>query len=230
MRLLIRKILKSRGRDLIKYEPRLIDFLEHRKIDVVVDVGANTGQFAALLRKDRYAGRIISLEPIASVFEQLQTTAAGDPLWTTLNLAAGAHNGTAEIGVSDDTVFSSMLAVNRTASDFDPRARVVARETIQVRRLDELLADLQGRIFLKIDTQGFEAQVLDGAGEWMSRVAGVQMELPCVHLYDGVWTMSQAMAAMERLGFTLFQARPVNVSKTDSIAPIELDCVFGRPG
>ena len=230
MRLLIRKFLKSRGRDLIKYEPRLIDFLENRKIDVVVDVGANRGQFAVLLRKDRYAGRIISLEPIAEVFESLQRTAAGDPLWTTLNVAAGAQNGPAEIGVSEETVFSSMLPVNQAASDFDPTSRVVARETIQVRRLDELMADLEGRIFLKIDTQGFEAQVLEGAGAWMSRVIGVQMELPCVHLYDGVWTMSQAMAAMERLGFTLFQARPVSLSKTDPIAPIELDCVFGRPG
>ncbi len=230
MRLLIRKFLKSRGRDLIKYEPRLIDFLENRKIDVVVDVGANRGQFAVLLRKDRYAGRIISLEPIAAVFQSLRQTAAGDALWTTLNVAAGAENGTAEIGVSEETVFSSMLPVNQAASAFDPTSRVVARETIQVRRLDELMADLEGRIFLKIDTQGFEAQVLEGAGAWMSRVIGVQMELPCVHLYDGVWTMSQAMAAMERLGFTLFQARPVSLSKTDPIAPIELDCVFGRPG
>ena len=185
---------------------------------------------SALLRKDRYAGRIISLEPIAGVFEALQRTAAGDPLWTTLNVAAGAQNGTAEIGVSELTVFSSMLAVNQAAGDFDPKSRVVAREAIQVRRLEELMAEVEGRIFLKIDTQGFEAQVLEGAGAWMSRVSGVQMELPCVHLYEGVWSMSQAMAVMERLGFTLFQAHPVSLSRTDPIAPIEMDCVFGRPG
>lgn len=230
MKTLVHKSLKSFGYDLIKYQLRLTDFLDDRQIDTVVDVGANVGQFATMLRRQQYRGRIISLEPISAVFEELHRNAADDPLWTTIHVAAGAVNGTAEIGVSELTVYSSMLATTPAAADFDAKSRVVAQETIQVRRLDELLADVQGNIFLKIDTQGFEAQVLEGAGTWMSRVRGMQMELPCVHLYEGVWSMSQALAAAERLGFSLFQMRPVNMSRTDAMAPIELDCVFGRPG
>jgi FkbM family methyltransferase len=229
MKHLIRGALKRVGRDIVRFQPHLIDFLNHRGIDQVIDVGANTGQFAAELRKERYRGHIISLEPIAKVFEVLRRNSASDPKWTALNVAAGARSETAQISVSENTVFSSLNRTTPIAEAFDPQARVVAIETIQVRRLDELFKDLPGSIFLKIDTQGYEAQVLAGGGDFMKRVLGVQMELPCVHLYEGVWSMAEAIKTMDSLGFTLFQVRTVNVSKTDPLAPIELDCVFGRP-
>ncbi len=230
MKTVIRKLLKATGRDIVRAQPRLIDFLQHRRIDQVIDVGANTGQFAASLRKEGYKGNIVSLEPLASVFLELQRNCAADPNWTAINVAAGETDETAQIAVAENTVFSSIKKTTSAAGDFDPQSRTIASETIRVKRLEELMADIKGNIFLKIDTQGYEAQVLAGAGSFMDRVLGVQMELPCVHLYEGVWSMAEAMKAMEALGFTLFQMQPVNFSKTDAVAPIELDCLFGRPG
>ena len=230
MKIVIRKVMNSVGFDIVRVQPRLLAFLHDRGIDHVVDVGANSGQFAAWLRKEGYTGQIISLEPLASVFLELQRNSGSDPKWTAINVAAGAKDEVAQIAVAENSVFSSIKKTSSWAEDFDPQARTIAMETIRVKRLDDILAGLQGKIFLKIDTQGYEAQVLDGAGAFMNRVLGVQMELPCVHLYEGVWSMAEAIRKMESLGFTLFQTQPVSFSKTDAITPIELDCVFGRPG
>src|SRR5215470_10384051 len=89
-------------------EPNLADFLRHQAIDLVLDVGANEGQFAIDLREAGYTGEIVSFEPIATVFPKLAANAAGDSHWTARHLAIGDRNGTAELAVTAHTVFSSM--------------------------------------------------------------------------------------------------------------------------
>jgi hypothetical protein len=59
------------GYDLRQRRPELIDFLESRQINLVLDVGANSGQFGVALRAGGYCGSIISFEPATKPFEQL---------------------------------------------------------------------------------------------------------------------------------------------------------------
>ena len=127
----------------------LIAFLEHRGIDTVLDVGANDGQFASSLRGMGYQGRIVSFEPISAVFDQLSARAAGDKGWDVRQLALGATAGQANIHVSQNSVYSSLLPLTCLATEFDRHAAVVRSEAVTIVRLDDIFSEFDGRrVFL----------------------------------------------------------------------------------
>jgi FkbM family methyltransferase len=209
--------------------PDLMDFLASREITTVFDVGANMGQFADSLRKKGYRGRIVSFEPIKQVFEQLEAKARRDPLWTVHNYALGAQAGQATINVSSASVFSSILGQRHAATAHAAVSANVRAENIVVSTLDDVFAEFATEnCFLKIDTQGFERQVIAGASRAMRSLRGLQMELPVIHLYENVWTLSQAIDQMADQGFVVSQVEPVSFHSLDGCAVIELDCIFRR--
>jgi FkbM family methyltransferase len=225
--------LQSVGWDLRRVgnfrEPTLADFLHCQAIDLVLDVGANEGQFAMALRSAGYAGEIVSFEPISLVFAKLAENAARDPHWTARRQALGDRVGCAQIEVTARTVYSSMkpqAALRRNSQD--PDVAVTSTETIDITTLDQIFAEFAGRrVFLKMDTQGFEQQILMGAARSLPEVTAVQLELPVVHYYEGVWPLTEAISFMERAGFVLAQVRAVHyIPGTASVA--ELDCAFQR--
>lgn len=209
------------------FPKRPSDFIRSRNIDLVVDVGANVGQYASRLRSDGYAGWIVSVEPVSIAYTALAARAAGDARWKTMNLAFGEKEGLAEINVSEASVFSSIRHQLPAAAAFNSEARVICRESVRVARLDEIFPELpKGRAFLKIDTQGYEQQVLMGASECLSQILGVQMELPIVHLYEGTWQFHEAIAYMCERGFEISNIVPVSYGRADSVSLVEVDCVF----
>jgi FkbM family methyltransferase len=206
---------------------RPIDFIRSRNIELVVDIGANAGQYASRLRGDGYAGWIVSAEPVSSAYAALAARAAGDARWKTMNLAFGEKEGFAEINVSEASVLSSIRHQLPAAAAFNSEARVIRHESVRVARLDEVLPELpKGRAFLKIDTQGYEEQVLMGASGCLSQFLGVQMELPIIHLYEGTWRFQEAIAYMCERGFEISNIVPVNYDRADSVSLLEVDCVF----
>jgi FkbM family methyltransferase len=209
--------------------PSLVDFLASRAIDVVLDVGANTGQFAKILRNDGYRGRIVSFEPTAGPFAELAAAAARDPLWEVHKNALGSVTSRADIHLSENSVFNSIADLSAYALEFDPEARVVGMETVDVIRLDDFLdgANIE-RTFLKIDTQGFERQVLDGSPRLLECCPGVLLELPVNHLYEGVWSLGDAINFMSTKGYSISQVRPVAPLHHDPVSTVELDCLFRR--
>src|SRR5215210_2863575 len=86
-------------------------------IDLVLDVGANAGQYGAMLREQGFTGRLVSLEPVPEAFEQLRRRAAADGAWTALDLAASDADGELAINVTDDSRSSSVLARNERFAD-----------------------------------------------------------------------------------------------------------------
>lgn len=222
--------LRKRGIT-VSRKPTLTQFLRSRGVDLVVDVGANVGQFARELRDDRYAGQILSLEPISSVHAELANAARGDPLWTTRQTAIGSAPVTATINIAAATTFSSIRPTSAFGKAFHEGIATVATEQVPLIRLDDL-PELQDenrlrRSFIKIDTQGFEEEVLAGAARVLSLCAGVQMELPVNHLYEGVWTMETALRFMRDRGLVVAQIRPV-VFHEDRVSSIEFDFIFRR--
>lgn len=206
---------------------RPIDFIRSRGIDVVVDVGANVGQYAERLRSDGYAGWIISAEPVHAAFDMLAARASADARWQVLDLAFGEKRGTSQINISEASVFSSIRSQLPSAAAFNVESRVIGRETIRMARLDDIFPELpRGQAFLKIDTQGYEQQVLMGASDCLSKFLGVQMELPIVHLYEGTWRFDEAAAYMHERGFEISNIVPVNYDPADPASLLEIDCIF----
>jgi FkbM family methyltransferase len=206
----------------------LIDFIEDRKIDVVIDVGANVGQFGASLRDGGYRGRIVSFEPIASAFQTLSGKAAADGNWEAHHCGLGAAPGAAALHVSELSVFSSILNMTTVASLHDSRMAVDHIEEVPIQTLDQVAAGLTGKMLLKIDTQGYERQVIEGGQQTIPRVLGILMELPIIHVYDGEWQFHEALRFMAEAGFVPAQIQPVNYHGMDNVSAVEFDCLF-RP-
>jgi FkbM family methyltransferase len=226
---LIKRLLHSQGYVIAKGST-LQDFLDSRYVTLVLDVGANIGQYAASLRSNGYSGEIISFEPIKSVYETLCSNLSSDKDWKGINAALGSSRGRATLNVSESTVFSSFRPQSEYATVFNKEAKVVRFEEIDVLRLDDFADDLSRHrnIFCKIDTQGFEEEVLHGASGVLDQLCGIQLELPLAHLYEGAWSLSQATARLKELGFIPAQFRPVSFMTDDPPSWTEVDCVFRR--
>jgi FkbM family methyltransferase len=230
--IVLRKLRQWGGVDLVRARknPNIMDFIDNRRIDLVLDVGANTGQFAQSLRHRGYAARIISFEPVKEAFRKLENAARGDDLWMTSNLALGASSGVMAINVSKNSQFSSFNDLTETARNFDPNTEFKASEPVVVKTLDEVAPprDASSNILLKIDTQGYERPVLEGAKETLKNVKGVLLELPVINIYKDNWLLHEAFVYMNESGFVLSQVHPVNIHNIAKDSATEFDCLF-RP-
>lgn len=206
----------------------LMDFMESRKIDTVIDVGANIGQFGESLRADGYRGNILSFEPTHACFQILARKAAADGNWEAQQCGLGAAPGTAVLHASKLSVFNSLLELSSVAALHDQRMEVDHTEEISIRTLDQVATPLQGNILLKIDTQGYEKQVIEGGRQTIARVAGILMELPVIHTYKGEWHFHEALKYMSEIGFVPAQIQAVGYHGADNASAVEFDCLF-RP-
>ncbi len=215
MKQLIKRLARSVGYDIRKYRPSdsietlVAHILKQQDINLVIDVGANTGQFGQLLRAEGYTGRIISVEPLADAHRQLQDVAANDSDWqVAARMALGAEDGELPINRSRNTVSSSILDMLPAHEESAPDSVYEAQETVPVRRLDSVLDEWSvgpnEYFLLKLDVQGYEDRVLDGATGVESRVAAVQCECSTVPLYDGQVLHSELMHRLEAKDFGLY--------------------------
>jgi FkbM family methyltransferase len=203
------------------------------RIDGVFDVGANRGQYYRFLRYELgFRGLIVSCEPIRELAAELSRRAAIDPLWKVVPCALGARAGEATLNVMRSTVYSSILQPDASATDIGDGDNVVSRrETIDVRTLDEILEGLRvatslSKIYLKLDTQGYDLEVLRGASQALASVAAVQTELSFVPLYKGMVPWQQMVAEITGRGFDLSGFFPVTVDDRQRL--IEADAVYIR--
>jgi len=225
----LKSLIRATGFDIKRFRPGREEFLESRRIDTILDAGANTGGFGREVRSTGFTGRIVSFEPVRPVFEELTRRIAPDPLWTAHHVALSDRNGTAVINVSHDTTFSSLDNITPAALSFDEAAATERRETVELRRLDSFAAEIEGeRLFLKIDTQGHEKRVMAGVGGLLERIHGVQLELSISTFYENNWSMAEALDFMAASGFAPTHFRPNNFHRRDPIAIVDLDCIFRR--
>lgn len=155
--------------------------------ELVIDVGANIGQYARELRAQRFDGYIWSFEPLNRSFSALQAIAQGDSRWVCERLALGSVPGEAIMRESEDLVCSSLRDVTNEFVRANPTARRVATELVTVATLEEIwpLRPISGVTHLKIDTQGFEREVLTGAALVLDSVTSVEIEIPLSSTYEG---------------------------------------------
>jgi len=180
--------------------------LRERNIDLVIDVGANTGQYGGLLRHLRYKGNIFSIEPLASAHRELLKKSNCDENWIVLpRMAVGAIRGKITINVSNNSVSSSLLPLLPSHVSSAPNSSYISTETVNLERLDDCMKEHVGNayksILLKIDTQGYEDAVLDGAVELLSQVDVVQCELSLRPLYEGQKLIEDVISKLRTFGF-----------------------------
>lgn len=197
-------------------------------VGLVLDVGANRGQYEEFLRDSlNYKHKVISIEPIKSNIDILRGKAQGNPNWTILPYAIGGENCKRDLNIMQKDEFSSFHVPSK--NKFGLEGNVSSRqERVTMRRLDTALSEVldlprSPPIFLKMDTQGYDLEVLKGAGQTLERVVALQSEVPVLEIYEGMPDFCTCIRSLTEAGFDIAGFAPVTV-KDDRV--VEFDCVM----
>lgn len=214
-------------------QDHLQQFFKHFQVDCVFDVGANAGQYASMLRTEvGYQGNIVSFEPIPELAQRLRAHAATEQSWFVEELALDEKEGQASFNVLAGNQFSSLHAVSSAGADLFKKQTQLSRRievrtstlAIQLRKYQEKLGFK--RPFLKMDTQGHDVAVANGAGDQLGKFVGLQSELAVKRLYDDSPSFEEALDFYRTRGFELSALVPNNFGHFPRL--LEIDCIMFR--
>lgn len=209
-------IFKRRRKQLARAESadeRIVQLIGLHGAGTVLDVGANVGQYAKSLRAAGLDLPIVSFEPGGEAHAELLEAAADDPIWTVApRMAISDVCGTASLNVNARSDMNSLKPIAEVTLDAFPKAKPVTTEEVRTERLDQLIGDLDavqpGPVFLKIDTQGCEAEVIRGAEGVLGRIVAIQLEMSLVPMYEGEPNYLDLTNELDRLGYDLHLVLP----------------------
>jgi FkbM family methyltransferase len=234
----VKAIFRQFGLEVHKYSAlasptaQIVCSLKKFRIDLVLDVGANQGQFASELRDGGYSGKIISFEPLSEAHRILHELSKKDAQWSVHpRCALGDSNGEVDINISGNSVSSSILSMLPYHQESAPGSIYRGKESVPIATLDAVASSYMNNsstTFLKIDTQGFEWQVLDGARATLPNVRGILLELSLVPLYEGQRLWPEINSRLEGEGFVLWALLPGFTDPYDG-RTLQFDGIYYRP-
>jgi len=232
----IRRIVRRCGYDVIRYSPikpataRIVRILDDHDIDIVLDVGANAGQYAKKLRDAKYRGKILSFEPLISVYKELKDNARNDKFWDVYNFALGDKEETALMNIAGNSYSSSLLDMLPSHVNSAPESKYVGQEKVEIKTLDSLFSSLcsrTDRVFLKIDTQGYEKNVIEGAKESLESIDYIQLEMSLIPLYKDELLFNEMCIKLNQIGYSLISIERGFTDK-DTGRLLQIDGIFCR--
>lgn len=204
------RLLKKNGFQVSRYPKgdlkRRIHLINYYKINKIFDVGANIGQYVTAAREFGFKGNIVSFEPLSEAFKLLKENSKKDKRWQINNFAIGDKNGNSIINISSNLSSSSIKDMLVSHESAAPNSKYIGTEEIIIKTLDSCYKDYieEGDIiYLKIDTQGFEKNVLDGAAEFLEKVVLIQLEMSVNPLYDAELSMNETISYLKSNNFEL---------------------------
>lgn len=234
---MLRRLLHRLSIDLVRtldqddLRRRRLQLITAHGIDLLFDVGAHTGQYGQAMRALGYGGRLVSFEPLPGPFSELQKNARHDADWEAINVALGDHEGRAEMHVSKNTQSSSVLEMLPAHSHAAPSSAYVDVCQVPMTTLSQMIDAHMApdeRLFVKVDAQGYEDQILGGAGDAIRRVTGLQLELSLIPLYEGQRRLDEMLPDIARSGFVLMSLEP-GFWDHKSGQLLQADGIFFRP-
>jgi FkbM family methyltransferase len=208
---------------------RLVNSLQYHNIDTILDIGANKGQFALDLLNADYKGNIISFEPLSNAYDQLSRNSRRYNKWTIHpKTAIGNFEGNIDINVSKNSLSSSILEITEQHLEARNDSFNVGKEKVIITKLDsifKLYYKKNKRFFLKMDCQGYEQKILDGAQQSLENILGIHMEISLENLYVGQPYWKEIINRVESLGFEIWNIERgfENKKKTKML---QCDCTF----
>jgi FkbM family methyltransferase len=224
LQLLKNKINPFLDKDLLR-RMKIIKFF---KIDVLFDIGANNGQYAVNMRKIGYDNKIISFEPLKSAYEDLEKASLKDDDWIINDYAIGDKDSSGVINVSNNSFSSSILNILSAHTESAPNSKFIGTQEINIKKIDSVFnsfTNLNDRVMLKIDTQGYEKKVIEGAINSLENVLIIQIEMSIVQLYEGELEFIEMIEFLKDKGFKLFSLEN-GFSNLDSGQLLQVDGIF----
>jgi FkbM family methyltransferase len=211
----------------------LREIFADRQVDCVFDVGAFDGHFGRFLREAvGFGGWIFSFEPQPSSYEALAKCADSDTRWKVFHMALGDCSGELKMNVMKKPWFSSFLEPSaRMPASMIARNAIEQTVRVPVERLSDRYVDLARefgfeRPFLKMDTQGYDLRVLEGAKAHIDLFVGLQSEVSVIPIYDGMPPWQLAIDKYTKAGFAL--SGMFAVSHDERQRAVEFDAVMVR--
>jgi FkbM family methyltransferase len=208
----------------------LRDLFTRLSIDCVLDVGANRGQYGRFLRREvGYTGYLASFEPQSAAVRELRARAERDAFWKIFGVALGSQTAQLPLNVMQESAFTSFLSPDPSAvptlADLNS---VVHVETVQVERLDDMIDEVRGgagchSIYLKLDTQGYDLEVLKGASATLASIAALQTEVSVLPIYRHMPNWLTSLRILKEHSFDVTGLFPV--SQDPALRVVEFDCV-----
>ena len=225
-------LLKKNGAELVRFPnsglKRRKALLNNLKINKVLDIGANVGQYAYDIRELGYIGEIISFEPIKAIFQTLEKNSNKDSHWESENFALGDFDGETEINIAGNLSSSSLLEMLPSHLKSAPQSKYVGKETIAVKKLDSIFKNYftkKDNIYIKIDAQGYEKSVLDGAEKALENISVLQIELSLIPLYLNAPIYTDMIEYLKTKGFELYGIEPGFLDQTSGRL-LQFDGIF----
>lgn len=209
----LKKFVRMFGFEIRRYDMSaasisLDSALRSTKATVLFDIGANIGQFARQVRSNGYRGLIVSFEPLNDAWFELNEVSRKDPMWVVHErCAVGYRSSLGVLNVSRNSVSSSLMRMLDAHVKAAPESCYIREEQVSVFSLDEVgsayLSD-DSVVFIKIDAQGYEGEILQGAEGLLRRASGLICELSLLDLYAGQWSLTQIISYLNDFGFDLW--------------------------
>ena len=207
---------------------RRMQIIESQSIHIVIDIGANNGQYAQQIRNLGYKNKIISFEPLNTAFEALSKVAANDPKWTIYKKALGDKKELSIINVSENSMSSSIMDMLPAHLESAPQSKFIDTQEIAIDTLDAFLQEIDvenSNLMVKIDAQGYEKKILDGTLLHFSKIKIFQLEMSLAPLYKGEIDFIEMIHFMKKQGFELYALENGHADETKGKL-LQVDGIF----
>jgi FkbM family methyltransferase len=217
------------GLDVSRLSDRTQLVYNYFNADIVLDVGANHGQFAQSIRKLGYQGDIVSFEPLIVAHDELMKNSNADNFWSVHpRCALGETNSFREIHVSKNSVSSSFLNMRPSHIEAAPDSVYDHEERVEIIKLDDVFDSYLGArqvAALKIDAQGYEEKVLEGSKKSLKSISIVQLEISLIPLYEDTRNLNWYLEYFANLGMHLWDVIP-GFRHQDTGQLLQVDGIF----
>ncbi len=230
---MLKRFKKKIFNDPISFDDLLIknriDLFKKKDVQLILDIGANQGQYAESVLA-QMSCRVISFEPLKKEYDIIKSKLNKYANWEVYNFGLGNKNEEIKINISENSFSSSILNLNRDTINYDPKIGYISSQNVEIKKLESIWDKLnisENKILIKIDTQGYEYNVIEGCSSVLKNVIGLQIEMSLVQLYEGEMLFEDLYKVVKDLGFELYLIEP-GYKDPKSGKLLQIEAIFFR--
>ena len=176
----------------------------------IIDVGAAVGGYSKAAHIIFPNAKIYAFEPIPDSFDKLKSIANKIKNMQCFNFALSDKEGETEFHLNEFSYSSSLLKMTDTHKTIYPFAKNETIVKVKTSKLDSILNELGGNVFLKMDVQGSELSVLKGAANLLKEIDVIQLEVSFMNFYEGQASVENIIIFLKSFSFNAFlQVSPI---------------------
>ena len=183
---------------------RSASYLAHYdlQVEVIFDVGVNTG--TPFLYEAFPTSKFVLVDPLPDCDKTVRESGLlSDFDFVNTALGAQASKAILEVPIIGGERKTALSSLKKRTDPLSEQFERVERRQVEVRTLDDVASNYSGRVGIKIDTEGHEVEILEGARDTLHRCEFVILELSLTQRFKDVSRPSRAVSLMADAGLEL---------------------------